>query len=154
MPFARLLMAALIGAGPAAADGFVAARTIPARTILTAADLAPAQAAGTSVTGAELGAGAGPSGLIGLEARVTIFAGRPIRPGDLVSPALVERNAPVRLLYRTAGLTIEAEGRAMARAVAGDTIRVLNTGSRVVVTGRVAVDGSVDVGIPIKDASE
>lgn len=140
MPLPRLVLAALVaGIQPGHADVVVATRTIPARSIIEAADL-------ELRSGAVDGAASHPSDLIGQEARITIFAGRPVRQGDVVRPALVERNGAVTLVYRTAGLMIEAEGRGLRRAVAGDTIRVLNTGSRIVVTGRVAPDGKVEVG--------
>jgi flagella basal body P-ring formation protein FlgA len=127
-------------AQPVAADGVVALRTIPARAILAEADveLRP---------GPIPGAAERVSDVVGREARTTIFAGRPVGPGDLAEPALIERNALVTLVYRTPGLTIEAVGRSMSRAAAGDTIRVLNTGSRIIVTGQVATDGTVNVAL-------
>jgi flagella basal body P-ring formation protein FlgA len=134
------LAAAILLAQPGLAEGLVALRTIPARTVIAAEDL-------TIRPGLVAGDATPMSDVVGLEARVTIFRGQPVGPDDVVRPALVERNATVTLVYRRDGLTIEEEGRAMARATAGDRIKVLNTGSRIVVTGRVTPDGTVEVGL-------
>ena len=83
---------------------------------------------------------------IGFEARVTLYPGRPIRPGDVGPAALVERNQPVMLVFVRGALTISTEGRALARGAAGDAIRVMNLGSRTTVSGVVQGDGSVRVG--------
>jgi flagella basal body P-ring formation protein FlgA len=127
-----------LAAAPAAADTLVAARTLRAQAILTAADLALAP-------GVTPGALSDPADAIGMEARVVLYAGRPLRPADLGPPAIVERNQIVTLLYRSGGLEIAAEGRALGRAGAGDSLRVLNLGSRSTVTGRVGPDGTVEV---------
>ncbi len=86
-----------------------------------------------------------PEEVIGLEARVALYPNRPIRPEDLVPPALVNRNQMVELVYNAGSLSISAEGRALQRAAAGDTIRVMNTLSRVTVSARVLHDGRVEV---------
>ncbi|MCY1128698.1 flagellar basal body P-ring formation chaperone FlgA [Frigidibacter sp. RF13] len=134
---ALLVLIALLPA-QLAAETLVAARTIPARTILAVEDLEP---------GLKPVAGAveDPADAIGMEARITIYKGFPIFAEKLAAPALVERNAKVILLYRTAGLSITAEGRALARAGAGEVIRVMNVASRTTVTGTVTADGTVIV---------
>ncbi len=119
-------------------DGLIALRTIRATALIGPDDIGPAS-------------GPIPGGLhdtrtvIGQEARVIIHAGRPIRPGDIGPPALVERNGSVQLIFRHGGLMIRAEGRALGRAGAGDTVRVMNLASRNTVTGRVMPDGAVMV---------
>lgn len=82
----------------------------------------------------------------GLEARVTLFPGRPIAPGDLSSPAMVERNQIVTLRFRRGPLTIEADGRAVDRGAQGARVRVTNLVSRATVVGRVAGPNIVEVG--------
>lgn len=121
------------------ADTLVAARTIRSQTILTAADVAiqPADRVGGFTS---------PDEVIGLEARVALYAGRPIQPGDVGPAAVIERNQIVPLIYRGAGLTIIAEARALGRAGPGDQLRVMNLGSRSTVNGTVTPDGSVLVG--------
>ncbi len=123
----------------AAADALLANRAIPSRSVITALDIRPSE---HSVPGAYTD----PAEVIGMEARVTIYPGRPIRRGDLMAPAVVERNQIVSLQYATNGLFIETEGRALGRAGIGDLIRVMNLNSRTTVTGRVGPSGIVEVG--------
>lgn len=126
-------------ATPASADALVATRTIRARTLVAAEDL--------TLVAAEIpGALSDPGQAVGLEARVAIYAGKPLRPGDLGPPTLVERNQLVTLVYLSGGLAISAEGRALAQGSEGDAVRVMNLGSRNTVTGRIGPDGTVYVG--------
>lgn len=134
-----LLLALLLVAPPAMADTVIAARTIRAQTLLTEGDV-------TLVRGDVAGAYAALDEVIGQEARVALYAGRPIRSNEVGPPALVDRNQTVVLIYRSGGLTMAAEGRALARAGVGDTLRVMNLTSRQTVTGLVRDDGSVTVG--------
>lgn len=129
---------ALLLALPAGAETLVAARTIRAQEVLGPADVAV-------VRGEVTGALTDPAEALGLEARVSIYAGRPIRAGDLGPPAIVERNAIVRLRYESGPLVIAAEGRALDRAAAGDVLRVMNLSSRTIVSGLVAPNGIVHV---------
>lgn len=128
-------------AGPALADSVVATRPIRALAVLTAEDV-------TLVAADIEGALTEPAQAVGLEARVTIYPGRPVRAADLGPPAIIERNQLVPLTYRSGGLAIVTEGRALARGGAGDVIRVMNLTSRTTVTGQIAPDGTVDVGPP------
>lgn len=124
---------------PAVAETLVATRTIPVQTVLTAADV-------SLVDGAAAGAYSRPEQVIGLETRVTLYAGRPLRQGDIGPPAAVDRNEAVTLRFRAGALVIETDGRALDRAAIGDTARVMNLASRSVVIGRVAGPGLVEVG--------
>ncbi|MDO6479780.1 flagellar basal body P-ring formation chaperone FlgA [Shimia thalassica] len=81
--------------------------------------------------------------VIGFEARIVLYPGRPIFEGDIAPPAIVERNAIVPLIYSVGGLTIATDGRSLTRASAGDSVRVLNLESRTPVRGKVQADGSV-----------
>ena len=90
----------------ASADSLVAARAIVGNSIVSAADIRFARA---DIEGAV----SDPTDVIGREAKVTIYAGRPIRAGDFRAPALIERNDIIRLQYRSGGLVIEADGRAL-----------------------------------------
>jgi flagella basal body P-ring formation protein FlgA len=126
-------------AAPVSAESLVAARTIRAKSLVAAEDLA--------LVSAELpGALNDPGQAVGLEARVAIYAGKPVRPGDLGPPTLVDRNQLVTLVFLSGGLAISTEGRALARGSEGDDIRVMNLGSRNTVTGRIGPDGAVYVG--------
>jgi flagella basal body P-ring formation protein FlgA len=129
----------LASAVPAPADTVVAARTIRSLSLIGAEDLA-------LVAGEVAGAATRLNEVVGLEARVILYPGRPIRLDQLGMPAVVERNQVVTLVYRAGGLTIETEGRALARAGVGDSLRVMNLASKKTVTGRVSDDGAVEVG--------
>ena len=83
---------------------------------------------------------------IGLEAKVALYPGRPILASQLRAPALVERNAVVRMSYASGPLRIVTEGRALDRAAAGELVRVMNLASKQTVSGVVAADGTIEVG--------
>lgn len=122
----------------ACADSLIAARTIRAHSVLTTEDI-------SLVPETLPGAVGDPAAVIGLETRVTLYQGRAIRADQLGPSAIVDRNQLVTLAYRSAGITILAEGRALARGGTGDVIRVMNTNSRTTVSGVIAPDGSVIV---------
>jgi flagella basal body P-ring formation protein FlgA len=125
---------------PAMAESVVATRTLRAQTVIGPDDL--------TVVDARLpGALADPELALGLETRVAIYAGRPVMPGDLGAPTLVQRNQMVSLIYMAGGLAISTEGRALSRGSEGETVRVINLGSRTTVSGRVGSDGAVYVGL-------
>lgn len=123
----------------ALADSLVATRTIRAQSVLQLEDV--------TLVAAEIpGALTAVDGALGLEARVAIYAGRPIKAADLGPPTLIDRNQIVSLSYKSGALAILTEGRALARGGVGDVIRVMNLASRSTVSGRVAADGTVLVG--------
>ena len=132
-----LLLLALTS--PASGESLVATRTIRAKTLVAVEDL-------TLVSADLPGALTDPDQAVGLEARVAIYAGKPVRPGDLGPPTLVDRNQLVTLVYLSGSLAISTEGRALARGSVGDDVRVMNLGSRNTVTGRIGPDGTVYVG--------
>lgn len=125
--------------GMAMADSVVATRTIRAHSVIQADDLTLVAAAIPNALGNLADA-------VGLEARVSIYAGRPILASDLGAPAVVDRNQIVQLAYRSGALAILTEGRALARGGVGDVIRVMNLASRNTVSGRIAANGAVLVG--------
>lgn len=129
----------LLLAQPALADSIVATRTIRAQTVIGPDDV-------TVVAADVPGALSDPAEALGQEARVAIYAGKPVRLSDLGRPALIERNQVVTLIYMAGGLAISTEGRALARAAEGDVIRAINLASRATVSGRVGPDGAVHVG--------
>lgn len=137
----RTLMIALLLATlapPVSAGTLIATRTLRAQTVLSAADIALSD---DPVEGAL----SDPRDAIGLETRVAIYPGHPIREGDLAPPALVERNQTIMLVFQRGGLTIRAEGRALDRGAVGETIRVMNSTSKAVVSAVIGTDGSVYV---------
>lgn len=83
--------------------------------------------------------------VIGQEARIVLYPGRPIRAGDIGPPALVTRNQVVRLQFAGDGLQIITEGRALERGALGDRVRIMNLTSRTTLFGQVMADGSIRV---------
>jgi flagella basal body P-ring formation protein FlgA len=79
-------------------------------------------------------------------ARVVLYTGRPIRPGDVGPAAIIDRNQIVTLLFSRNGLKIATEARALGRAGVGDRVRVMNLASRSTITGTVDRHGRVLVG--------
>lgn len=133
------LLLALFAAAPASAQSVLAARTIRAQTVIGPEDVVLSE---DTVNGAYTAL----DEVIGFESRVALYAGRPVRSGEVGPPALVERNQVVPLIYRAGGLVISAEGRALGRAGLGETIRVMNLASRQTVSGRIRADGTIVVG--------
>jgi flagella basal body P-ring formation protein FlgA len=133
------VLVALLAAGAVLADSVQVVRAIRGQTVLTAADLAVVEGdvPGAVTTIAEAA---------GKEAKVTLYPGRPVLFAQLGAPALVERNALVRMSYASGALRIVTDGRALDRGGAGEPVRVMNLASRQTVTGVVAADGSVEVG--------
>ena len=136
----RLTLASFlcVFASCAAADTVIAARTIKAHSVLTAADLRIE----TDVTP---GAASTLSEVVGLEAKVVLYAGRPVVLEHLGAPALVGRNDLITLVYVSHGLEIRTEGRALERASAGDRVSVMNLASRKTVSGVVVAPGVVEI---------
>lgn len=135
----RWLLALLLLTGVAQAETLVATRTIRAQAILAPGDVTLSDA---NVAGAL----DDPLLASGMEARVTLYAGRPIRGEDLGPPSIIDRNQVVSLAYATGPLSILTEGRALGRGGVGDVVRVMNLTSRTTVTGRIGANGVVSVG--------
>ncbi|WP_347266287.1 flagellar basal body P-ring formation chaperone FlgA [Paracoccus sp. (in: a-proteobacteria)] len=121
--------------GWAGAGTLLATRTLPAGTVLAAADV--------SLSDESEGGIDDPAQVLGQQLRVMVYQGRRIDPSYLSAPTLVGRNQIVTLIYENAALRIEAEGRALSAGSIGQTVRVMNSSSRVTVSGRVAPDGTV-----------
>lgn len=123
---------------PAFADAVVANRVIRAGHLIAAADISVVDAIIPDTM-------ADPAQVVGHEARVALYPGRPIREGQIGPPAIVHRNQVVSMSYVLGTLVIFTEGRALDRGGVGDVIPVVNLGSRKTVQGRVMPDGSVSV---------
>ncbi|MBZ4022012.1 flagella basal body P-ring formation protein FlgA [Rhodobacter sp. TJ_12] len=133
-PFALAICALLAGATLAEAGSVVSVRTLRAQSVLSPDDLALIE---EEVPGALENV----DQAIGLETRVTIYPGRPIRAGDLAPPALVERNQMIPIAYQRGGLSIQTEGRALDRGAIGEAIRVMNMASKTTVFATIGADG-------------
>jgi flagella basal body P-ring formation protein FlgA len=138
----RLALLLMLACGPALADAVTVLHPVRAGDMLGADDLAFADAA---VAAAVEGGFADPRDLVGLEARVNLYPGRPILARDVGLPTVVRRNAVVPLVFRRGGLTITLEGRALGRAGDGESVRVMNLSSRTTVMGTATASGAVIV---------
>lgn len=130
----RLVILICLLASSSFAETLVATRTVRAQEVLSASDLALSDVASS-------GALDHPSQAIGMEAKIALYPGRPIRPDDVGPPAIVERNGIITLVYQQGGLYISTEGRALGRAAVGETVRVMNISSRTTVFARIHEDG-------------
>lgn len=119
-------------------ESLVATRLIRATDVIAPGDV---MAQGGHVPGGATS----PDQVIGLEARVAIYPGRPVRLADLGPAAVIERNEIVRMVYRQGQLMILSEGRALSRAGLGDQLTVMNLASRQSVQGVVNSVGLVEV---------
>lgn len=134
----RVLFLLLALTSPACAQSVMAVHAVRAGTMLTADDL--------SFHASDASGGfADPRDVIGLEARVNLYPGRPILVRDVGLPTVIERNAVVPLIFRRGGLSILLEGRALGRAGAGEAVRVMNLSSRNTVVGIATETGQVIV---------
>ncbi len=135
-PMIRAAFLLFLGVAPAAADVVVATRTVRAQSLIGPGDVALSE-------GDVAGMADSLDAVVGREARVTLYAGRPVRSGDVGAPALIDRNQIVTLSFRQGGLAISADGRALDRAGAGERVRVMNLASRSIVVGEVAENGTI-----------
>lgn len=135
----RALILTLVLAAPAMAQTVVPLRPIRADTRIGPGDIGLTEQVVP-------GAISRPEDAIGREARVTLYPNRPIAPGDLADPAVVERNQVVLMNYTIGGLMISTEGRVLSRARPGERLQVMNLSSRTTVWGVVSETGIVEVG--------
>lgn len=135
--FSAVLIAA-ITADSAIADTLTATRVVRPNSLIAPDDI-------TIIEKSVAGAFGSETDIIGLEAKVMLYPGRPILRSHVGPPALVKRNQPVQVIFRHGALTISTDARALSRGAAGDTVRVMNLASRTTVSGQVQTDGSVVV---------
>ncbi|WP_424941211.1 flagellar basal body P-ring formation chaperone FlgA [Aliiroseovarius sp. S253] len=134
--FIPLMLAIL--ATPCTADTVIAARNLRPGMIVSTQDV--------KLVDTEIAGGFQLLGdVIGQEARVVLYAGRPVLPNDIGPPAVIDRNQIVTLVYKAGSMTILTEGRSLGRGAIGDRIPVMNLASRTTVTGSVSPSGDVIV---------
>ncbi|WP_415922545.1 flagellar basal body P-ring formation chaperone FlgA [Tateyamaria sp. SN6-1] len=134
----RWFLIAVLAGEMAAADVVTPTRTLRPGTLITVQDL-------TIRDGVYVGAFDRITDVAGQEARVALYAGRPIPFDAIGPPAIVNRNQIVPMRFQAAGLSITTDGRAMERGGIGDRIRVMNLQSRATLFGLVQQDGSIKV---------
>ncbi len=116
------------------------ARPLPPGTVIQAEDLSRQplrldRGGGAVLTDAEV--------LVGMQVKRALTPGRPIPASAVTSPALVRRNKPVALEYRSGPLLLAAKGRALEDAGLGEMVRVQNLDSGKTITGTVRGPGLV-----------
>ena len=85
--------------------------------------------------------------MIGLSAKRSLPAGKPINSADLVAPTLLRKNQLVTILLEVPGLIIRAEGKALADATKGQAVKVLNTQSKRIIHATAIASGLVSVSL-------
>ncbi len=78
-----------------------------------------------------------PGDVLGHEARRALLPGRPLEPRMLRAPRLVERNTPVRMIFKKGSLRIEIRGKALEDGGRREVVRVANLESGRVVQAMV-----------------
>ena len=84
--------------------------------------------------------------VVGKVSRTTLLPGRPVALNAVETPRIVAIGARVRIVFRESGVMIVAQGVALQPGGEGETIRVRNSDSALIVSGTVRRDGSIDVG--------
>jgi len=75
--------------------------------------------------------------VVGMAARRSLRAGRPIRTADLAAPIIVEKGSLVTMSLESPGLMLSSVGRALEDGAKGDVIRIVNTRSKLTIEGTV-----------------
>lgn len=125
-----------VWAGVCLADIVVPVSTLRSNSVIGPEDI-------TVIEGNVNGAIADAGDILGLETRVTLYAGRPIFPNDVGPPAIVNPNQLITLVFRGQSLRIVVDGRALGRGGVGDRLRVMNLSSRSTLFGTVQNNGTV-----------
>ena len=125
--FAGVIAMSLLGTSieAAVAEDIVAARNIRAGSVISAADI---------ITPADRSALRRAVEIIGMETSRALYRGQAINESNLRAPTLIKRNAIVQMEFARGAMTISAEGRALENGGLGDRIRVMNLGSKRIVT--------------------
>lgn len=80
----------------------------------------------------------------GLSSRRSLRAGEMLRQGQLASPVLVKRGAPVNIVAQKEQVRVSMDGVAMDPGAQGEVIRVRNASSGTVIRARVIDEGVVE----------
>jgi len=112
----------------------VPVRTIPRGALVSAADIEwrEVRAAGLPADLLE-----SEDGLVGMAARRSLRAGKPIREVDVTPPIIVSKGSLVTMSLQSPGLTLSGTGRALEDGAKGDVIRIMNTRSKRTIEGTV-----------------
>ena len=134
----RLLIALSLLPTALLADIVVPSRTIRPAAIITAQDV-------TVRSGSRNDSFDRVEDVIGQEARIALYPGRPIPFDAIGPPAIISRNQIVEMRFEGRGILISTEGRALERGGVGDRVRIMNLTSKSVMFGYVEPDGTISV---------
>jgi len=87
--------------------------------------------------------------LIGMAAKRTISAGKPISQGDIRRPKAVSKGETVTMVLSTPAMRLTTKGTALEPGSLGDSIRISNGQTNTVVEGVITGPGQVRVGPPV-----
>ncbi|HVV43442.1 MAG TPA: flagellar basal body P-ring formation chaperone FlgA [Nitrobacter sp.] len=95
---------------------------------------------------AEVGNGvAARDAVIGMQARHQMRAGQALHAIDLAKQDLVQRDQPVTLIYKAAGIYLTVRGKAVDNGTDGDVVNAVNLQSKRTVTGVVVGRGQIEI---------
>lgn len=90
-----------------------------------------------------------PSRLIGMAAKRSISAGKPITANDVRTPQVVTKGQSVTMVLSTPIMRLTAKGKALEAGGTGDTIRISNSQTSTVIEGIITGPGQVRVDVPV-----
>ncbi len=117
------------------------ARSLNAGAVVTADDLVWAV-----VARAPQDAPADAEDAIGQAVRKPVRAGTAVSARDLATPRVIAKNDTVSVQYRAGRINLTLQGKALTPAALGETVRILNPGSKTVVEAVAAGPGLAVVG--------
>jgi flagella basal body P-ring formation protein FlgA len=85
------------------------------------------------------------SSMIGKAPVRSIAPFRPVRENELASPAIMKKNAIVKVLYRAPGMEISISGQALTDGAKGDVIDIKNTTSKKIVRAMIEDASNVTI---------
>lgn len=129
-----LIISALIAAAPVMpSSALIATEVIRAGDIVTAENTRPESGEFSDSD----------RDILGQQVRRTVYTGKSVSSSNTHAPHVVKRNQTVTVKYLSGSLEITLSGRAMEPASVGDTITVMNTSSRELISGTVTNEGWV-----------
>ncbi len=81
--------------------------------------------------------------IVGMEVKRTIYAGKTIMPKDVAPPTAIKRNAIVTMEFKKGPLLITTEARVLDPGAIGETVRVMNLSSKVILSAIVVSSSKV-----------
>ena len=79
-------------------------------------------------------------------AKRPLKAGQILRQSDVAVSPVIHKNDLIRLVVKTAQMTLSVQGKALQDAALGQTVRVLNVNSNRQLSGTVIDAGTVAIG--------